>query len=65
MSAPPTDIRLQEAGVMGTLFGTLEKHHRLIIGVQAFLLAFFVLACTFHDVIPVCHYLFGCDHGMH
>jgi hypothetical protein len=44
---------------MGTLFGTLEKHHRLIIGVQAFLLAFFVLACTFHDVIPVCHYLFG------
>jgi hypothetical protein len=33
--------------------------------VQAFLLAFFVLACTFHDVIPVCHYLFGCDHGMH
>jgi hypothetical protein len=26
---------------------------------------FFAAACTFHDVIPICHYLFGCDHGMH
>ncbi len=20
---------------------------------------------TFHDTIPVCHYLFGCDHAVH
>jgi hypothetical protein len=26
---------------------------------------FFLAACTFHDVIPVCHWLFGCDHLMH
>jgi hypothetical protein len=26
---------------------------------------FFAAACTFHDVIPICHFLFGCDHGMH
>jgi hypothetical protein len=25
----------------------------------------FLTACLFHDVIPICHYLFGCDHAMH
>ena len=23
---------------------------------------FFALACLLHDLIPVCHYLFRCDH---
>jgi hypothetical protein len=26
---------------------------------------FFAASCTFHDVIPICHYLFGCDHHLH
>jgi hypothetical protein len=26
---------------------------------------FFAAACTSHDILPVCHYIFGCDHNMH
>jgi len=44
---------------------SIEKHHRSIIVVLMVVILFFVTACTFHDVIPVCHYLFGCDHAMH
>jgi hypothetical protein len=36
---------------MATINAALERHHRP--------------ACTFHDVIPICHYLFNCDHGLH
>ena len=43
----------------------LEKHHKGIIYSLLFVIAFFVASCTFHDIIPVCHYLFGCDHQMH
>ncbi|MHA2100252.1 MAG: hypothetical protein ACW99A_16375 [Candidatus Kariarchaeaceae archaeon] len=43
----------------------IDKHSRAIIAVQTFMILFFVTACTFHEAIPVCHYLFGCDHGMH
>jgi hypothetical protein len=43
----------------------IERHHQgIIVGLLAVIL-FFALACTFHDVVPVCHYLFGCDHAMH
>jgi hypothetical protein len=44
---------------------TIEKHHQMIIAGLVFVILFFVVACTFHDTIPVCHYLFGCDHAMH
>lgn len=44
---------------------TVEKNHRLIIGILLFVVLFFATACIFHDIIPVCHYLFGCDHNMH
>ena len=50
---------------MTTMSATVEKHHQKIIVVLRLVILFFALACTFHDVIPVCHYLFGCDHGMH
>jgi hypothetical protein len=50
---------------MSNRSGFVDRHYRLIIAIQSFLLLFFVAACTFHDVIPVCHYLFGCDHAMH
>jgi len=43
----------------------MEQHHRGIIFSLAFVVVFFAAACTFHDVIPICHYLFGCDHGLH
>jgi hypothetical protein len=28
-------------------------------------IALFLLACTFNDVLPICHWLFKCDHLMH
>jgi hypothetical protein len=50
---------------MAAMPATIEKHHRLIIAGLVFIIVFFVAACTLHDVLPVCHYLFGCDHAMH
>ena len=43
----------------------MEKHHRGIIFSLAFVVVFFAAACTFHDIIPICHYVFGCDHHLH
>ncbi len=50
---------------MNTTTSAVDKHHRLIIAGLVAVIVFFMIACTFHDVIPICHYLFGCDHGMH
>ena len=50
---------------MTTMSATLERHHRLIIAALAGVTLLFLTACLFHDVIPICHYLFGCDHAMH
>jgi len=50
---------------MTPILAVIDDHHRIIIAGLAFIVVFFAAACTFHDVIPVCHYLFGCDHGMH
>jgi hypothetical protein len=43
----------------------IDQHYRSIIYSLGFVVLFFAASCTFHDVIPVCHYLFGCDHLMH
>jgi len=40
----------------------VERHHRGIIYSQLGVILFFVLACTFNGVLPVCHWLFNCDH---
>jgi hypothetical protein len=50
---------------MATMSATLERHHRLIIVALAGIILLFLTACLFHDVIPICHFLFGCDHAMH
>ena len=50
---------------MATMNALMESHHRAIIYTLGFIVVFFAAACTLHDVIPVCHYLFGCDHQMH
>jgi hypothetical protein len=50
---------------MTAMSATLEQHHRLIIVALALVILFFLAACLFHDVIPICHFLFGCDHAMH
>lgn len=50
---------------MATFSDTLERHHKsIIIGLVVIILAL-AASCIFHDVLPICHYVFGCDHGMH
>jgi hypothetical protein len=43
----------------------MEQFHKPIIFSLAFVVVFFAVSCTIHDTIPICHYLFGCDHLMH
>ena len=50
---------------MTAMLKAMDRHHRVIIAALGFVVVFFAFACTFHDVIPICHYLFGCDHGLH
>jgi hypothetical protein len=54
-----------EVVIMTAISMTIERNHRLIIAALAFIILFFLAACLFHDVIPICHFLFGCDHAMH
>jgi hypothetical protein len=51
--------------IMTALANSVEKHHRLIILSLMSAIVVFLAACTFHDVLPICHYVFGCDHGFH
>ena len=30
-----------------------------------YVVVFFSASCTFHDIIPICRYVFGYDHHMH
>lgn len=30
-----------------------------------FVIIVYLLAYAFHQVLPICHYIFGCDHGIH
>ena len=50
---------------MTALANSVEKHHRLIILSLMSAIVVFLAACTFHDVLPICHWLFRCDHLMH
>lgn len=50
---------------MATISQYVEKHHKLIIAVLVIIILTLASSCLFHDVIPICHYVFGCDHGMH
>jgi hypothetical protein len=51
--------------IAARLVGTIDEHPRLIASVLGGVILFFLLACILHDVIPICHWLFGCDHRMH
>lgn len=50
---------------MTVLAESLERHHRPIIAVLALIILALVTSCLFHETIPICHWLFACDHGMH
>jgi hypothetical protein len=50
---------------MATLTMAVEQHHKLIIAVLGLVIIFFLAACLLHDVLPICHSVFGCDHRLH
>jgi hypothetical protein len=50
---------------MTTIAESVEKHHKAIIASLLSLIALFLVACALNDLIPICHYVFGCDHGFH
>ena len=50
---------------MAAFAETVERNHKLIITLLALIIVVLVASCTFHETIPICHWLFGCDHGMH
>jgi hypothetical protein len=53
------------AAFVSRMTNTVDTHPRLIAGVLGLMILFFLAACLLHDVIPICHWLFGCDHRMH
>jgi hypothetical protein len=50
---------------MSTLNKSIESHHRVIILSLILVILFMATSCVFHDVIPICHAIFGCDHQLH
>ena len=50
---------------MAAIAAAVEKHHKLIISVLTLVIVVMATSCLFHDFLPICHYVFGCDHQMH
>ena len=50
---------------MASIAMTVERNHRLIITLLVLIIIAMAASCIFHDVIPICHLVFGCDHKMH
>ena len=50
---------------MTAIAESVERHHRAIIVALLSLIVLFLVACALNDLIPLCHYVFGCDHAFH
>jgi hypothetical protein len=50
---------------MTTIAESIEKFHKPIIVSLLSLIVLFLVACALNDLIPICHYVFGCDHAFH
>ncbi len=50
---------------MAAIAGFMERNHRPIIIVLVLVIVVMAASCIFHDLIQVCHLVFGCDHRMH
>ena len=50
---------------MSTMSESIDRHHKPIIILLSLIVLAMVASCTFHEVIPICHWLFGCDHQLH
>jgi hypothetical protein len=51
--------------IVATIAQVVERRHKLIISLLVLVILVMVTSCLFHDIIPICHWLFGCDHQMH
>lgn len=60
-----TQLKEKKEVTIMSLSLAIEKYHKLIIVIMAIMIVFFLTACLFHDTMPICHYLFGCDHRLH
>ena len=58
----PGKVESQGDFIMTAIAMSVEKHHKLIIAVLVGVILLFLFACTFNDVLPICHWLFKCDH---
>ena len=50
---------------MGTISNSIERNHKAIISSLVVVVLFMVTSCVIHDIIPICHKIFGCDHKVH
>jgi len=50
---------------MATISESIERNHKAIISTLLFIMLFMAASCVIHDIIPICHKIFGCDHQMH
>ena len=62
---PIRTLTTMEVFPMTRVLTTIDEHPRLISGVLLGVVLFFLAACLLNDVIPICHWLFGCDHRFH
>ena len=50
---------------MASISKSIERNHKAIISSLLFVVLFMATSCIVHDVIPICHKIFGCDHKVH
>lgn len=50
---------------MAAFAGFLESHHMAIMLALVLVIVALAASCLFHEALPICHYIFGCDHGLH
>lgn len=50
---------------MATITGSMDKHPRAWITSLAAIVGLMVVSCALNGIIPVCHFLFRCDHSQH
>jgi hypothetical protein len=50
---------------MATISDSIERNHRTIIFSLSLVVFFMATSCVIHDIIPICHKIFGCDHKVH
>lgn len=50
---------------MSAITSLVDDHARLIAAVLGSVILFFLVACVANDAIPICHWLFQCDHRVH